>query len=413
MSDIVAGGQRDRIWFMVNYYHNSRIVEEFSEYQNKIQHWVEGVILYNSDKSKGSHAAKILACLPDQYLRNIFNVTLHSDDLREKAFPGKNFRTAEACLVDMFSGGFREQDARFQLGSLSWSNTSSAASSRVTTPEPSIDEEEELPASLFSSRVLQSFKLLVTPTSSRPPSRQSLYEGLSSNMLFQPIGIADTTPSSVATTLPDESTPGFSEEEIIMHHSEAAMLAERQNKPCQEDAYILLRLRNCKMTCELQLETDKMNVAHWLICNFKKIKNNEYPCPMRQVYDMYGPDKDRVSDIARVEIWLRKMILSKNKRGWLYEPRSEMAEAFVLFSDKLLNNVFKGTNITLLEIWNAAFPGRICNTEAERKAAREALVLPDIEDVNNVSTCEVNFNAFFQNQFRRVISKSKGLARSM
>ena len=150
----------------------------------------------------------------------------------------------------------------------------------------------------------------------------------------------------------------------------------------------------------------KMKVLYWLICNFENIKKNVYNCPLKQVYDMCGPDEYRVTDIALVDNWFRNVILKNSpiaqaaahgfgmfgavKGG---KKGSKMAETLVLLShdsDELLSKIIKGTHITLLEIWNAAFPGRQCATEAERQVARNAMILTDIADNEDASSIDNN-----------------------
>lgn len=133
---------------------------------NVISAWVEDVLLYNRDKTVGSYAAKILACLSHYFLKSIFLIYTSEELIRERAFPGKGFTTAEECLKEMFSA----------------QSAPSAASSRAGTP-------------CFLSRRGSNEDLYMTPVS-----------------LFRPIGrIADAemTSFSAATTLPDDNSPGW------------------------------------------------------------------------------------------------------------------------------------------------------------------------------------------------------------
>ncbi len=172
----------------------------------------------------------------------------------------------------------------------------------------------------------------------------------------------------------------------------------------QDDTYILFRLHNRSMKYAHQqaqiLKKDskkeaKMNLLNWLIHNFEFINRGVNHCPMQIVYNQCAAPqtpKQYVADVRCINNWLRNVILQNNAKaqgalGMFYGAHvesgrkgSKMAETLVLFSDVLLSKIFKGTDITLLEIWNAAFPARKCSSDLERIAARNAMILRDVAD---------------------------------
>lgn len=189
-----------------------------------------------------------------------------------------------------------------------------------------------------------------------------------------------------------------------------------QSELYKDDQYVLFRVYNRVKKYERQLDKwearglgrdlkkeTKMKVLNWLIYNFSMIKEKRFDSqyvPMQAVYDQYGPDLGWVTDMSRVDAWFRNVILQNSPRaqGLIHGlglfgtveggvKGSKMAETLTLFSDEFMTNFISGTNITLLDIWNAAYPARKCFSEERRKSARLAVftatMQQDIDDDNS------------------------------
>jgi len=189
-----------------------------------------------------------------------------------------------------------------------------------------------------------------------------------------------------------------------------------QSELYKDDQYVLFRAYNRVKKYERQLDKwearglgrdlkkeTKMKVLNWLIYNFPMIKERRFDPedpPMKDIYNLYGPDLGWVTDMSRVDAWFRNVILQNSPRaqGLIHGlglfgtveggvKGSKMAETLTLFSDEFIKNFISGTNITLLDIWNAAYPARKCFTDKDRLSRRDAalavVMRQDIDDDNS------------------------------
>lgn len=134
----------------------------------------------------------------------------------------------------------------------------------------------------------------------------------------------------------------------------------------------------------------KNNFIHWILCNFNKIEKGEYSYPMRQSFDMNGPEKYRTTPehYYKIKPWIHQLV--SHEKFFFSTKGSEVAKILVRLPEAVLRKTFLNTDMTIDEIWSYAYPNNTY-TSAEREVRRYQLLQQDITnlmDKLNTQACD-------------------------